>query len=180
MRLIVGLGNPDKKYLQTRHNIGFMVLDKIADTYHVSFKVETKFQSQIATFDYQGQKVLLVKPQTYMNLSGLAVAKVMSFYQIDIKDLLVISDDISLAPGALRLRATGGHGGHNGLRNIIDQLSSQAFKRLRLGIGENKNIPLEHYVLSNFSKAEQLLIDESIHTATQAIEAFSFICFKCQ
>ena len=162
MKLIVGLGNPGKKYRFTRHNVGFMVLDTFANRYHHSYKLETKFNAEVATFYYQQEKIILCKPTTYMNLSGDAIIKLMNYYHIDIKDVFVFVDDINLDTGRLRLREKGGHGGHNGLRDIILKTQSKDFKRIRIGIGEKTTDRLDHYVLGEFSKDELITIKNTV------------------
>ena len=125
MKIIIGLGNPGSKYHQTRHNIGFMVVDQYAKQENLKFKYESKFNAEVSTTSIDQEKVILVKPSTYMNLSGEAVLKIMKYYDVDIEDILVIVDDINLETGKLRLRLLGGHGGHNGLKNIIGLLHSE-------------------------------------------------------
>lgn len=172
MKLIIGLGNPDKKYANTRHNIGFMIVDAFAKNNHLTFKLESKFQALIAYGEISGQKVILAKPLTYMNLSGISVSKILNYYQLEHQDMIVISDDVSLNVGALRLRTHGGHGGHNGLKNIIEHLSGNDFKRIRIGIGSNDRIPLEIYVLQLFSKTESATLEPIISKTTDALEAW--------
>lgn len=169
MKIIVGLGNPDKKYLTTRHNIGFIIVDKLVEKLKISFKLQSRFNALIAEGLINDEKVLLVKPLTYMNLSGQSVIKILNYYNANQKDLLVISDDITLAVGQIRLREAGGHGGHNGLRSIIEYISPQ-YKRLRFGIDQNKNVPLEVYVLSNFNKTEIEEVKVGINNSLEAIE----------
>lgn len=172
MKVIVGLGNPGKKYQKTRHNIGFMILDDLAESLNSSFKVETKLHAAIAIYHHQGEKIVLVKPLTFMNLSGQAVAKVLDYYQVDLKDLCVISDDAALPVGKIRIRAQGGHGGQNGLRNIIEHLGTNDFLRMRLGIGDGQSSSLTNHVLGQFSKADQKIIDEAIVQVKDAVIDF--------
>ena len=172
MKLIVGLGNPGSKYHQTRHNVGYMILDEFAKKYHASFKLDTKFNGEITTFNKGSEKYILLKPTTYMNLSGESITKVMKYYGIDLDDILVFVDDINLDVGRLRLRALGGHGGHNGLRNIIGLCHSDAFKRVRIGVGLNTKLPLDHYVLSQFSKDDMITISIAIDKSIEIIEQF--------
>lgn len=160
MKLIVGLGNFEDKYLLTRHNAGFMAVDFFANEHSESFKADKKLKSLIAKFKFRDEDVVLIKPTTYMNLSGDAVIAVMNFYKIDIKDILVIYDDIALDLGSVRFRASGSAGGHNGIKSIIKCLGTSAFDRLKIGIGPQTNIPSEAYVLQNFTKDELEKIKE--------------------
>lgn len=134
MKCIVGLGNPGKKYDKTRHNAGFMVLDEWAERNNWSFS-QKKFNGLYTMERIDGEKVVLLKPQTYMNLSGESLRPLMDYYDLDVEDILVIYDDLDLPPGKIRLRKKGGHGGHNGIRSIIDHLGTKEFKRLRVGVG---------------------------------------------
>lgn len=154
MKLIVGLGNFEDKYLFTRHNVGFMAVDFLAASYNQTFKADKKLKSLITKFKLNGEDVILVKPLTYINLSGEAVSAVMSFYKIDIKDVLIVFDDLSIDLGKLRFRASGSDGGHNGIKSIIQHLGTKNFSRLKIGIGPQPNIPSEAFVLQNFSKEE--------------------------
>lgn len=155
MKLIVGLGNPGPEYEKTRHNVGFMVLDQVAQSLGLKIK-EKKFKSLYATGFYGGQKFMLVKPQTYMNLSGESVAAIMNYYNLDLEDLLVVSDDLDLSVGGLRLKESGSSAGQKGLKSIISHLNSQDFKRLRIGIGKDKNIPTISYVLGKIEPGTAL------------------------
>lgn len=154
MKLIVGLGNFEDKYLFTRHNAGFMAVDFWAKSNNQDFKTEKKLKSYVAKFNFKGEDVVVIKPLTYMNLSGEAVSAVLNFYKIDAKDVLVIYDDISLDLGRVRFRASGSDGGHNGIKSIIKHLGTKDFDRLKIGIGPQPNIPSEAYVLQNFTKDE--------------------------
>lgn len=172
MKLVVGLGNPGKNYEKTRHNIGYQVIDVYAKSVDLNFVLDKTLESFVASKNIDGEKVILIKPITYMNLSGVALVKVMQYYKINIEDVLVIVDDIYLDVGRLRLREKGGHGGQNGLKSIERYLHSRDYKRIKIGIGLDEDKPLDHYVLSPFSKKEQPLIEESIIKASQAIEMF--------
>ena len=154
MKLIVGLGNFEPKYLMTRHNVGFMALDFFAQAHGESFREEKKLKSLVSKFKLNGEDVILIKPLTYMNLSGDALIAVMNFYKIDKSDVLVIYDDLSLDLGVLRFRASGSDGGHNGIKSIIRVLGGNKFDRLKVGIGPQPGIPSEAYVLQNFQAAE--------------------------
>ncbi len=168
MKMIIGLGNPGKEYVQTKHNVGFMVIDAIADELGVSVeKRQCQAFTQMTTWD--GEKILLVKPQTYMNLSGQAVMELLNYYKDKIDDLLVIHDDLDLPPGQLRFKQGGGAGGHNGIKNIIAHLNSNDFDRLKIGIGRSKN-DTKDYVLSAFSGADKKLIDEAVATSLDAVK----------
>lgn len=168
MKLIVGLGNPGKEYEGTRHNCGFMVIDKLAEKLNVDV-VQNKFKGLYVKFKYHGEDIILLKPQTYMNLSGESVIAAMQFFKIDKEDLLVIYDDLDMPVGKLRLRKTGSAGGHNGIKNIIAHLNSQDFKRIRVGIDRHKYMKVVDYVLSGFSKLEVNAITQGIENAANAI-----------
>ncbi len=168
-RLIVGLGNPGKKYAKSKHNIGFMCLDAYAKANKLKFSKETKFVGEISI---QGQTIFL-KAKTFMNLSGNSVKAVQGFYQIDTENILVISDDIDLPFSKIRLRERGGSGGHNGLKSIIGQLGSENFKRLRIGIDRNEAVDAKDHVLSDFSKAELKLLNDELIRYSQIIEDFA-------
>lgn len=170
MYVIVGLGNPDKKYEHTRHNIGFDVIDALADKYNISV-TDKKHKALCGSGVIEGMKVLLVKPQTYMNLSGESVAEVMNFYKLDPdEEMIVIFDDISLEPGRIRIRKKGSAGGHNGLKNIIKMLGHDTFTRVRMGVGEKpKNYDLADYVLGHFPVEERKVMDDATKTAAEAI-----------
>ena len=171
MKLIVGLGNPGKQYENTRHNIGFMALDKYASENNLSFKIESRFEGLITQTTYQGEKVILFKPVTYMNLSGRAIYKVVNYYKIDIDDILIIHDDLDLPTGKMRLREKGSSGGHNGLKSIIENLNTNEFKRVKIGISKDSRDIID-YVLSKFSKAEMELLDESLNKMDNLIKSF--------
>lgn len=171
MYIIVGLGNPDKKYMNTRHNIGFDVIDAIAEKNDIVVG-EKKHKAVIGKGIVAGQKAVLVKPLTYMNLSGESVRSVIDFYKVDEKsELIVISDDVSLDMGQIRIRKRGSDGGHNGLKNIIMHLGHDAFIRVRMGVGEKPpRMDLADYVLGHFSAKEREMMNEGARTATLAIE----------
>ena len=171
MYIIVGLGNPKKEYDNTRHNIGFDVIDALADSGRIGM-TEKKHKAVIGKGVIAGQKVILAKPQTYMNLSGESVRELVDYYKIDeTAELIVISDDISLDVGQLRIRKKGSAGGHNGLKNIILHLGHDSFQRIKMGVGEKpKNYDLADYVLGHFSKEERLIMNDSVLDACKAIE----------
>ncbi len=170
MYIIVGLGNPGKDYQNTRHNIGFDVIDTLADMAGISV-IEKKHKAIIGKGVIDGQKVILVKPQTYMNLSGESVREVIDYYKVDEEEeLIVISDDISLDVGMIRVRKKGSAGGHNGLKNIIQHLGHDTFMRIKLGVGEKpKGYDLADYVLGHFTQDERKTMDEAAKSATEAI-----------
>ena len=170
MFIIVGLGNPGREYENTRHNIGFRVIETLAEQERIPV-LEKKHRALIGKGYIGGQKVILAKPLTYMNLSGECVRELVDYYKIDEKeDLLIISDDISLAPGQLRLRKKGSAGGHNGLKNIIAHLGHEEFKRLKMGVGEKpEGWDLVDHVLGHFSKEDNKEIDKAVEEAADAV-----------
>ena len=171
MYIIAGLGNPTMQYEGTRHNAGFDVIDALADKYNISVDGR-KNRAYIGKGIIEGQKVLLVKPQTYMNLSGESIGGLVDYFKIDEEqDLIVIYDDISLSPGQIRIRKKGSAGGHNGIKNIIAHLGTQVFPRIKVGVGEKPKIyGLADYVLSHFTKAEREEMEEGYQKAIQAVE----------
>ncbi len=170
MYVIVGLGNPDKQYKHTRHNIGFDVLDAVADKYGIDVN-EKKHKALVGKGVIEGNKVILAKPQTFMNLSGESVRALIDYYKIDeTRELIVIYDDISLNVGQLRIRKKGSAGGHNGIKSIVLHVGHDVFKRIKMGVGEKpKGYDLADYVLGRFSKQDRETIDQSIETAVKAI-----------
>jgi PTH1 family peptidyl-tRNA hydrolase len=171
MFIIVGLGNPTNEYAGTRHNVGFDVIDTLADKYNI-LVTERKSRAFCGKGIIGGQKVLLVKPQTYMNLSGESLRGIVDFYKVDTEtELLVIYDDISLDVGQLRIRKKGSAGGHNGIKNIIQHLGSNVFLRIKVGVGEKpKEYDLVDYVLGHFSKGEKEIMEQGYKQAVEAIE----------
>lgn len=169
MFVIVGLGNPGKKYENTRHNAGFMAVDAIASKYGISVK-EKKHKALCGTGVIEGQKVLLVKPETYMNLSGESVAEVLNFYKLDPEEeMLVIYDDISLAPGNIRIRKKGSAGGHNGIKSLIAHAGTQNFMRIKVGVGEKPSgWDLADYVLGHFSEEDNAKLNTVMPDVIQA------------
>lgn len=169
MYIIAGLGNPGRQYAHTRHNVGYDTIDLLAEKYHID--VDTgKFKGLIGKGAIEGQKVILVKPLTYMNLSGECIREVLNFYKADERsELIVIYDDISLAPGQLRIREKGSAGGHNGIKSIISHLGGQEFLRIKVGIGEKpEGWDLADYVLSRFTPEERKTLDEALKRAAEA------------
>lgn len=171
MYIIAGLGNPTAQYEGTRHNVGFDVIDVIAKQYNISVDVR-KSRAFIGKGMIEGQKVILVKPQTYMNLSGESICGLVDYYKIDPEnELVVIYDDVSLDVGQLRIRKKGSAGGHNGIKNIIAHLGTQIFPRIKVGVGEKpKKYDLADYVLGHFSKGEKEQMEEGYHNAMRAVE----------
>lgn len=169
MFVIVGLGNPDKKYEGTRHNIGFDAIDALSRKYNIPVK-EKKHKALVGTGAIEGCRVMLVKPLTYMNLSGESVGEIMNFYKLDPEEeLLVIFDDISLAPGNIRIRKKGSAGGHNGIKSIIAHTGTMNFKRIKIGVGEKpKDWDLADYVLGRFDASDRKKVDDAIADAMEA------------
>ncbi|NLY62893.1 MAG: aminoacyl-tRNA hydrolase [Erysipelothrix sp.] len=157
MKLIVGIGNPGKQYENTRHNVGFMALDAIAKAHNVDFN-ESKFKSIYTTIRVNGEKVILMKPETYVNLSGTALISMMNYFNIDKDDVLVIYDDLALPVGKVRVRPKGSGGGHNGIKNIASHLKTSDVKQFRIGIGNNPIMNRADYVLGKFSKEDMEIL----------------------
>lgn len=170
MYLIAGLGNPTKKYEHTRHNIGFDVIDYLAEQYNISMSTR-KFKGICGTGAVDGVKVLFLKPQTFMNLSGISIREAADFYKIDpVRELIVIYDDIDLAPGNLRIRKKGSAGGHNGIKDIIAHLGTQEFSRIRVGAGAKaEGQDLVSHVLGRFSEEDRELVDNAVKNAADAV-----------
>lgn len=172
MYLIVGLGNIGLQYKNTRHNIGFEVINQISKDYNIEVN-KKKHKGEIGEGVINGQKVMLVKPQTYMNLSGECVKAIVDFYKIPIENIIVIFDDFSLDVGKIRVRPKGSAGGQNGMKNIIQQLGTDNIKRIRVGIGEKPNrMILSDHVLSRFNKNEEELKNEAVEKASEAVASF--------
>ena len=170
--VVAGLGNPGDEYKATKHNVGFMVIDKFAENNNANFK-KSRFNALTADCKIGEKRVLLLKPLTYMNLSGEAISKALNFYKISPENLVVICDDINLDAGKIRIRKKGSDGGQNGLKNIILNLKTQEFKRIRIGIGAKPHpeYDLKDWVLSNFSKEAKPQIERAINLGSDAIEA---------
>ena len=166
IRLIVGLGNPGREYETTRHNVGFMWVDELARLHKFSFKSEAKFHGLTARGQLHGHEVLLLKPQTFMNVSGRSVVALVQFYKIEPAEMLVVHDELDLPPGVARLKMGGGHGGHNGLKDLIAHLASKDFWRLRIGIGHpGERTEVSNYVLNDPRREERELIDDAMQQA---------------
>lgn len=172
MKMVIGLGNPGKKYELTRHNIGFLSIDKLASDIGVNSFTSTiaKYNALITEARFNGQRVLLVKPLTFMNLSGEAIRALIDWYKLEIEDILVIYDDLDLPTGKLRFREKGSAGGHNGIKSIIAHLGTENFKRVKVGIDRPKGISVVDYVLTNFSEEEKVTIDNSLENVSRSIQ----------
>src|SRR3989304_2632589 len=169
MKIIVGLGNPGEKYLKTRHNLGFMVIDRLLQQTEMEY-AQKKFQSLFCKKSVDQEEIVLLKPQTFMNLSGVAVKEAVDMYKCSLNDLMVICDDLDMPLGKIRIRCSGGCGGHRGLESIADRLGSTDFSRLRIGIGRPAGGDPSGYVLSVFSKEEEHLTTEAIEEACEGLE----------
>ena len=167
MKVVVGLGNPGGRYQGTRHNVGHDVVDSLASGPHAG-RFQSRFQAQVAELHEGGEKLLLVKPETFMNLSGRCVRQLLDFYQVPTADLLVVCDDINLPLGKLRIRARGTHGGHNGLRDIQNHLGGVEYARLRIGVDAPRDDAVDH-VLGRFRPAERAVIEDAVALAAQAV-----------
>ncbi len=176
MKLIVGLGNPGREYEKTRHNVGFMLLDLFAQRHHLEF-TKSKMSGLYAEGYIGDEKVILLKPQKYMNLSGEVVVDIMKFYKIPVSDLLVISDDLDLPIGRYKLKQKGSCGGHNGLRNIELHLGTQEYKRLKIGISHDKNMDTADYVLGKFSVEDQKVLKEEFQFLLEVLDDYLQISF---
>lgn len=168
MFVIAGLGNPGKKYEKTRHNMGFLVIDRLAEKNDIKVN-KIKHKSLVGDGFISDRKSLLVKPQTYMNLSGEALREVMDYYNVDIEDLIVIYDDFDIELGSIRIRKKGSAGSHNGMKSIIYQLQSQDFPRIRIGIGKSGSADWKDFVLGKLGKEEQKMIDDAVEKAADAV-----------
>ena len=169
MKVVFGLGNPGLKYRYTRHNVGFLILDHLAHFFLKEFESESELY-KLAKINISGIDVLLVKPMTYMNLSGAAVRRVLENYDIQIENILVVVDDFNLPFGTIRIRPQGSDGGHNGLISIIEEIGENRFTRLRFGIGNPEDGDVVDYVLGEFSPAEQNQLDELIDITSKAVK----------
>ncbi|MBQ6979280.1 MAG: aminoacyl-tRNA hydrolase [Clostridia bacterium] len=174
MKLIVGLGNPDRQYLNTYHNLGFMCADKTAALFDARFTKE-KFRALIAEVGSGDKKIIIAKPLTYMNLSGESIREIVSFYKIDVKDVLVMYDDFDLKKGFIRIRESGSAGTHNGMRNIIKELGTENFPRVRVGFKPDGDmqIPLIDFVLSGIKEEDKPLFERATDTAAHAAADFA-------
>lgn len=173
MKFIFGLGNPGKEYVYTRHNIGFMVTERVADLQGVKFKLNKRFDAFVAQGLLKGNKYLIAKPQTFMNLSGHSVSSIIRWYDAGINDVLLIVDDISLPFGDIKIKAKGSDAGHKGLRSVVDHLGSNGFSRLKVGIKGREDIKdLSNYVLRSFTKTEQKILPDILDRSSSAVECW--------
>jgi PTH1 family peptidyl-tRNA hydrolase len=167
MNLIIGLGNPEKDYANTRHNMGFDVINLLSKKYDIEVN-KTKFKSLYGDGFIEGKKVILLKPQTFMNLSGESLAEIMKFYKIDVKDILIIYDDIDTEPGKIRIREQGSSGTHNGMKSIISHIGTEKFDRIRIGIGKPEHNDLINYVIGKIKEEDYKVLEEGIKKAADA------------
>lgn len=177
MKLIVGLGNPGTLYDNTRHNVGFKVIDAFAKKNNVSFNKE-KFGGKYTKILINGEKTILLKPQRYINLSGEVIKKYVDYFKIDIDDILIISDDMDIEIGRIKLKLKGSSGGHNGLKNIELHLGTKEYKRLKIGISKNKNIDSKDYVLGTINTEESKVLENVIKISTNILEDYNKMTFS--
>lgn len=170
--LIVGLGNIGKEYENTRHNVGFRILDQIAEKNAASFQKKRDLKGEISRFHDVSKVVTLLKPSTYMNLSGESLRKVLDFYKIGRESLLIITDDVDLPIGQLRLRSSGSSGGHNGLKSVETHLGTKDYYRLKIGVGRQPGVSLADFVLGNFTQEEQNSLKEVFEIASEVVKSF--------
>jgi len=169
LRVIAGLGNPGEKYAKTRHNIGFMVTAELAERFNINSSY--KFDGLIGDFFFGGEKIIIFQPMKYMNKSGQPISKLLDYFQIEAKDLLVIHDDLDLDLGKMRFRQNGSSGGHNGIKSIINNLGTKEFRRLKIGIGRPpENIPVPDFVLTTFQGEEKKISEQIVEEAASAVE----------
>ncbi len=173
MKLIVALGNPGDKYYKTRHNAGFLFADRLVNKWSCSFNFESKFNAEVAKCNYNNEPVWVIKPMTFMNLSGNSVREILHFYKYSPQDVFVVYDDIALNVGVLRFRSSGSDGGHNGIKSIISNLGTNKFDRLKIGIGpQPPMMPSESYVLQSFSEEQYKELNSVLDRAVEATESY--------
>lgn len=177
MKLIVGLGNPGSEYTNTRHNIGFNFIDYYLKYKNIEDNWSKKFDGLYVQTNVFGQKVLFLKPQTYMNLSGNSVRKIVDYFNINIDDILIVSDDLDLSTGNFKLRPNGSSGGHNGLKSIESSLGTNEYKRLKIGISNNKNLDTKDYVLGNVSKEDKKILENLYNDLCSVLDDYFNIPF---
>ena len=177
MKLVVGLGNPGREYENTRHNIGFLTIDKFADKLGVAI-TKSKFNGLYGETLINGEKVLFLKPQSYINLSGEVIRKFVDFYKISISDILIIHDDLDLEVGTYKIKQKGSSGGHNGLKNIELHLGTQEYKRIKIGISNNKNIDTKDYVLGKLSNEEEKQLNEVKNDVLDILDDYLKVSFS--
>lgn len=168
MKMVVGLGNPGDEYVDTRHNIGFKVIDSLAEALKVDVR-KRKFAARLGLGEFADKRLILLKPWQYMNRSGQAVATAVGFYKLDLNDLFVVIDDMALSPGTIRIRTKGSAGGHNGLADIIEKLGTENFGRLRIGIGQSGKKTATDFVLAKPTEPERTLLDEAVERSREAV-----------
>ena len=168
VKIVVGLGNPGNEYANTRHNIGFEVIDSLAEQLNINVR-KRKFGARFGLGEFSDKKLILLKPWRYMNRSGHPIATAVGFYKLDLTDLLVVTDDMALPPGKIRIRPGGSAGGHNGLADVIEKLGTEKFARLRIGIGQSGRENAVDFVLDKPTKQDRVLLDEAIHRAKLAV-----------
>jgi PTH1 family peptidyl-tRNA hydrolase len=172
MKLVVGLGNPGMEYKKTRHNVGFIFLNSFLSKEHLSLDKKKFNGKYIEYVSKKGNKAILLEPQTYMNLSGDSIIDFIRYFKIDVNDVLVIHDDLDLDIAKIRIRSKGSSGGHNGIKSIINRLQNENFKRIRIGIGKDSNIPVVDYVLGKFSSDDMIKLEEKFNIVNRVIEDF--------
>lgn len=178
MKLIVGLGNPGRKYKKTRHNVGFMFVDQLAKDLDLKFKLDASKKSEICETLVDGEKIIIIKPQTYMNLSGEAVKQVANFYKVELNEMLIIHDDMDLDVGHIRIRQKGSSAGHKGMQNIIDLFGTNDIARVRIGISKPIGELVINYVLEDFLKEERIKIETFFEEAKNIVLDFNKITFE--
>ena len=171
MKLIVGLGNPGREYSNTRHNIGYMLLDRIAKEKNISFDKE-KFNANYTVYNYNAEKIILIKPLSYMNLSGSVVRKFVNFYKVDLDDILVIQDDLDMHFGRIKIVYDSSSGGHNGIKDIENNLGSKKYARLKIGISNDKNMDTKDYVLGNFNDNDNKELNQIFDSLVNIVDDF--------
>lgn len=176
MKLIVGLGNPGSEYENTRHNVGFMIIDNYANEYDVVIN-KNKLNGLYTELLINNEKIILLKPQKYMNLSGEVVRSFINFYKINVEDIIIINDDLDMPIGKMKLKQQGSSGGHNGLKNIEQHLGTSEYKRLKIGISNNKDIDTKDYVLGKFSKEDKEVLNNEIKLSKQILDDFLTLDF---
>lgn len=169
MYLIIGLGNPEADYANTRHNMGFNVINKLAEKFNIEVKKD-KFKALFGSGVIEGEKVILIKPQTFMNLSGEAVQEFVNFYKVPLENIVVIYDDVDVEPGKIRIRKTGSSGSHNGMKSIISHLSTEAFPRIRVGIGKpHEHFDMISHVIGGIAEEDKEPLEKGVNLATEAV-----------
>lgn len=177
MKLIVGLGNPGKEYESTRHNVGFMFIDKLLDHYNCE-NTKNKLGGLYSETIINGEKIIFLKPQEYINLSGIVIRKYVDYFKINVDDILVINDDLDLSVGRIKIKSSGSSGGHNGLKNIELHLGTRDYKRLKIGISNDKMIDTKDYVLSKINKEDMDIINSIIELSPKILEDFLSMSFS--